>query len=347
MKLSPLRIFSIKLAMFSVALAYLAVDLFVWHGPVWNALHAGEQEASGVAEDAVTAPARVYGESISAEQLARYTAEQNWLRDRGTDITPGQRAGYLMDMVREAILRIRTRYNDKNLPDFSAAAAEEVERLASRARDRDDFERWLSSQGYTREQYTRKLALFMKMRAQLERALAPHCLVRDEDVAKHYELIKDDLRIPEHREVRHIFFATLDKNPDKVHARAASALRRLRAGEDFAALARRLSEDDASAEAGGELGVLYNDEHLALPELPLFGEHAAPADEPTLARSRWGWHILVAGPTQPSRIPSLDETRESLRSAIRSAQYELAVRAWFEEAIREAFSKKHLEIHVN
>lgn len=339
-KISSYKIFAIKLAIFSLTLAYLAGDLFLWRGAAWRTLHAGEK-ATGPAPLAV-----VYGEGISRDQLELYTAEQNWLRGR-TECSPAERTSMLMDMVRGAILRMRARYNDKNLPDFTAAAEQETTRLASRARSDEEFDQWLASQGMTRSQFTQRLEAAMKATAQLERAVRPLCEVADADVARHYELLKDELTAPAHRPLKHIFFATLGDDPEQVHQRALALMKQLEDGADFATLARKRSEDDHSAAHGGDLGEVYDDANFPLPELPLFGEEALPAGKLALAQSRWGWHILLPGEITPARQLSLDETRESLRTAIQSAQYELTTRAWFDSAIREAFSKKHLQLHAN
>ena len=340
-KLSSLKIFALKLALFSSMLLYLGVDLFLWHGPVWRAMYQRHENES----EREPALARVYGETITAGQLARYEAEQNWLRGQD-EAREGQKIVRLMELVRGEILRIRARYNDKNLPDFAAAAQEEVERLASRAKTPEEFDAWLEGMGMTRKGFTQKLEAIMKATAQLERATAPHCEVTDEDVAKHYEQVKEQLIAPASRALKHIFLATLEKDPEMVKQQALALMTQLEAGADFATLARTHSEDDHTAAAGGDLGVVQDDEHLALRELPLFGEQAAPAGQYTLAQSRWGWHILLPGEICPARQITLEEARESLRSAIRSAQYELAVKTYFDEAIREGFRKKHLQIHA-
>lgn len=341
MKISSYKIFAIKLAIFSLTLAYLAGDLFVWRGAAWRALHAGELGGERPAP-----PAVVYGEEVSREQLERYVAEQNWMRGR-TECSPAERTSMLMDVVRSAILRLRARYNDKNLPDFAAAAREEAERLAGRARSDEEFAQWLSSTGLTREAFTRRLEAAMKEAALLERAVRPLCEVSDADVARHYELLKDELVAPAHRPVKHIFFATLGDDPEQVHARALALMKQLEEGADFAKLARERSEDDHSAAHGGSLGEVYDDGHFLLPELRLFGDDALPAGQLALAQSRWGWHILLPGELTAAHRLSPDEARESLRTAIQSAQYELATRAWFDSAIREAFSKNHLQIHAD
>lgn len=343
MKLSALKIFALKLALFSGMLAYMAIDLFLWHGPLWRVLYpASPMELSP--EDAPMA--LVYGEKISAAQLNRYVDEQDWLSDRAQS-AEARRTALLMGMVRSAILRIRARYNDKNLPDFAAEAEAQVQQLASRAKSPEEFDRWLTEQGYgSREQFTQKLHAILKATSMLDRAVAPFCEVSDDDVAKHYELIRDELIAPAHRPLRHIFLATLDKDVEAVRTNAQHLLDKIERGEaDFAELARTHSEDDRTAPLGGDLGEVQDDSEFLLPELPLFGENALPAGKPALAQSRWGWHILLPGEIQPARQLTLDETRESLRTAIQSAQYELAVQNYLDQAIREAFHKKHLRIN--
>ena len=107
MKISSYKIFAIKLAIFSVTLAYLAGDLFLWHGMAWRTMYAGESKAPGELP-----LANVYGEGISREQLDRYVAEQNWLRGR-EECSPAERTSMLLDMVRGAILRMRALQRQK------------------------------------------------------------------------------------------------------------------------------------------------------------------------------------------------------------------------------------------
>ncbi len=338
MQLSSFKIFSLKLAIFGVVLAYLAVDLWIWHGPVWGVLHRG-----GEVRDR-NVVARVYGEPVTRQAYSRYIAEQSWLRG-GEDMGKDRRVSVLMDLVRGMIVRIRARYNDRNLPDFTGKAREEMQRLEKRAISPEEFDGWLKSQGYTRQTFQAKIARIMKGAALLERAVNPLCEVSDADADKHYELLRGQLTIPAHRRVRQIFLSTLDKKPANVQARAQELLNQLQAGADFERLARNNSEDDATAARGGDLGEVYDTPELLLPELPLFGEGAIPADTLSLARSRWGWHILLAGQIEPAREPSAEESRETLRTAIRSAQRELAVREYLEAAVKEAFRNNHLQIY--
>lgn len=342
MRLSPLKIYTLKLTLFSTVLAYLAVDMWWWHGPLWQAMHPQGDDTPAAKQNVV---AEVLGEQITAEQWERYVMEQNFMAGRAS-ADQLRRTSLLMDMVRAATLRIRTRYNDKNLPDCRSAAEEEVRRMASRARTPEQFEGWVRSQGYKSvEELTDRLEVRLRSLSQLERAIAPHCAVTDEDVAKHYELIKDQLVEPERRSVKHIFLETLGKDEQQVQQKAQELLARLQQGEDFQKLARECSEDLHSAPKGGELGIIRNDERRPLPELPLFGEQAIPAATPQMVKSRWGWHIIEAGEIAPARTLTLRECQDSLRSALISAQREIAIDTYFTTGVREAIRRQSIKIN--
>ena len=333
MKWTSAKIYVLKAAIIGTALGYMCLDLWVLHGPMYGFLHKDKQAA----EAAVV----VYGERISHGQLARHKAEQELIS--GRQKTPISMA---MDMVRSSLLRMRTRYNDNQLKHDRAAAEREVALLQSRAGSSAEFEQQLASQGYTRRQFTDKVEARQMQLALLDRNLAPHTQVDNAAIMAHYKQIKDELTIPASRPVKHIFIATLNRNADDARRAAELVVARLEAGEGFAELAAEVSEDAHTAPRGGSLGTVYDDALLPLPELNLFGDAAIPAGVPTLAQSKWGWHVILAGPITPAYTPSMDECRETLRTAIISAQRELGVKTFFDTLIKEAHRKQHIQIHV-
>lgn len=342
MKLSPLKVYTLKLTLFSAVLAYLAVDLWWWHGPVWHAMHSQELPE----QTTKTVVAEVLGENITAEQWTRYETEQNFLAGREIS-NELRRISMLMDMVRAATLRIRTRYNDKNIPNLRQDAEKEVARLASRARTPEEFEGWVRSQGYkNRQELTDKVEVRLRSLFQLERAIEPLCKVTDAEVEKHYHLLKDQLVLPAHRTAKHIFLETHGKDSQLVQQKAQELMMRLKAGESFYQLAREHSEDMHTAPQGGELGLIWNDDRRPLPELPLFDEGAIPAGALHLVQSRWGWHIIQAGEITPARRQTLAECRDSIRAALISAQREIAIDTYFTTGVREGIRRKNIKIHA-
>ena len=311
----------------------MVLDLWVLNGPLYGFLHKDKQAAA--------AAAVVYGERISHGQLARHKAEQEAVSGKSK-----ASISMMMDLVRASLLRMRTRYNDNQLPHDRSAAERAVAELATRAGNDAVFEQQLASQGYTRRQFTDKLEARQMEFALLNRNLAPHTEVDNAAIMAHYKQIKDELTIPASRPVKHIFISTLNRSSDDARRTAELVLERLNSGEGFAELAADSSDDAATASRGGNLGMVYDDALLPLPELNLFGENALPAGTPSLAQSKWGWHVILPGPITPAYTPSLDECRETLRTAIISAQREIGVNTFFDTLIKEGFQQKRIQIHV-
>ena len=142
--------------------------------------------------------------------------------------------------------------------------------------------------------------------------------VTDAEVAGAYERdLATRYTQPEQRRASHILFKVeRDATPEaaaKVESRARSVLRRARAGEEFAALAKTHSED-GSAAGGGDLnffgrGQMVKEFEDAAWALPVGGIS-------DLVRTPFGFHIIKVTDSRPGRTIPLDEVRGSLRERL-------------------------------
>src|SRR5262249_53105438 len=87
--------------------------------------------------------------------------------------------------------------------------------------------------------------------------------VDEAEIQRYYSAHQDDYRTPERVKVRHILIATPKPGPDgkvdqkavdDARAKAQDVLKQVKAGGDFAALAKKYSEDPGSKDNGGEMG---------------------------------------------------------------------------------------------
>lgn len=337
-KLSPFKLYALKLALYTGGLLYLGIDLFVWHGPLWRKMHESAQEE---AADTTPTVLTVYGEKFSEQQLNRRAAELHAVSN-----LPETQSWAEQDLINNALLRMRARYNDSRIPDFQEAAQQETKRLLARAEDGGQAAEWLSSQGYTEDAFANKLAAVMRQQYYLQQALKEQTAVSDAEVSSMAGQIADYLVMPESRKVSHIFLSTLHQNEELVQAKAEAILAQLQQNPQlFAELAAAHSEDSRTAKNGGDLGTLCVYPAHPLAELHLFGENAIAADTPTLARSKWGWHIVMAGEIQEPRMLEQDEYAESLRTAIISYKQSQAVDAWIDVNTQEAHKKNRIISH--
>jgi peptidyl-prolyl cis-trans isomerase D len=127
--------------------------------------------------------------------------------------------------------------------------------------------------------------------------------------------------LAEQRRAAHILIEVNDElNDQQAKAKLVAVQNRLEQGEDFAALAKEVSDDSGSAGEGGDLG-------FAGPGVydPAFEEALYALTENTVSapvRSEFGWHLIKLLDTQAPEVPSLASLEEKLKRDIKAGQVE-------------------------
>ena len=101
-----------------------------------------------------------------------------------------------------------------------------------------------------------------------------------------------------------------------VEARAAELAAEARGGADFAALAREHSEDEATAEDGGDLGMFGRGRMVAEVEAAAFDLEVEAVSDPV--RSAIGFHVLRVTEKQEETRQPLDEVREAIENTLKN-----------------------------
>lgn len=133
-----------------------------------------------------------------------------------------------------------------------------------------------------------------------------------------YLVKKDAYTNPPQVSAAHILFDTTGKKytPEEAHRKAVETRAKLVAGADFATLARELSDDRVSGEAGGELGWFVEKQMD-----PAFGAAAfalqKPGDLSDPVRSAFGWHIIKLEGKRPAVLQPYSEVREKILADLR------------------------------
>lgn len=91
---------------------------------------------------------------------------------------------------------------------------------------------------------------------------------------------------------------------------AREIAKKLANGEDFAALARELSEDEGSRDAGGNLGYFTNDMLEAKFTKVAFATKKGEISDPF--ETEYGWHILQVQDRRKASQPSFDDMRSEI-----------------------------------
>jgi peptidyl-prolyl cis-trans isomerase D len=178
----------------------------------------------------------------------------------------------------------------------------------------------------------------------------PQVTASDSELAKYFDAHKNDFKVPEKRKIRfalidvdalkakvtvppadieraynnnieqyttpeqirasHILFKTEGKDDAAVKAKAEDVLKQARAGADFSELAKKYSEDDASAKNGGDLD--YFARGKMVPEFDQAVFAMQPGQISDLVKTPFGYHIVKLADKKPGSTRTLAEVRPQL-----------------------------------
>jgi peptidyl-prolyl cis-trans isomerase SurA len=113
------------------------------------------------------------------------------------------------------------------------------------------------------------------------------------EVEDFFQTIKDSLPIVQAKfQIAHIFVnpKTGDRIKQKAKAFALSLLDSIKAGKDFATLAKKYSDDPGSAQNGGDLG--FQKRGVLVPEFEATAYSLAPNQISNVVESQFGYHII-------------------------------------------------------
>ena len=155
-------------------------------------------------------------------------------------------------------------------------------------------------------------------------ALAASQVIGDDAVADFYQKNAAQFATPEVAHARHILVRVDEKasaeDQAKAKAKIEAVAARLKAGEDFAAVAKEVSEDPGSAVQGGDLGWFQHGQMVPEFDKAAFalktGEVSAPV------KTQFGWHLILLEERKEAGQKPLDEVKDQIRR--RLAQDEAA-----------------------
>jgi peptidyl-prolyl cis-trans isomerase D len=141
-------------------------------------------------------------------------------------------------------------------------------------------------------------------------ALRAKVTISPSDVERFYTSNLEQYTTPEQVRASHILLKTEGKDELEVKARAEEILKQVKAGGDFAELARKHSEDEASAKKGGDLD--YFGRGRMVPEFDQVVFSMTPGQTSDLVKSQFGYHIIKLVDKKPSITRPLADVRQQI-----------------------------------
>ena len=156
--------------------------------------------------------------------------------------------------------------------------------------------------------------------------------VNEDQIKEYYEDNLDTFKEKKQVKARHILFRLAEnaskEEEDKVKQRAASVLQQARGGADFAALAKKYTEDPSGKENGGDLGYFSAGQMVKPFEEAAFKLKKNEISD--LVKTSFGYHIIKVEDVKEQKTKTLEEARgqiiaKLLKTATTDLAYEKAL----------------------
>ena len=185
------------------------------------------------------------------------------------------------------------------------------------------FDQALQQAGITEEQLRQQIREQLPIQKVQER-VAGGAGPSQEEVEQFYEQNKAaQFTTPETRCTRHILF-----NKDQKE-KAEEVKKQLENGGDFAALAKKYSQDPGSAEQGGDLGCIGRGETVPNFEEAVFGAEQGEIVGPV--ETEFGYHVIEVTDIQEEATQPLSEVEAQIRDQLTTEAQSEEFTAWLQK----------------
>lgn len=323
----------------ALLLAYLAGDFFVFNGPLKKAVHTLNPDSPQSIEQARKegVVARVGKRPISASQVERaafesLTLEGKFLKNlTEAERLAAQRAA-LEQLIQEELLLAEIHALDKPVEVGMAEVDEQLGRLTARfAGDRDALISAMKSQGISSESALRdRIATRIRVEKHVAAKISATAgTPTEEEVKKWFDANGKEIALPERVEARHIFIPSISgPPPEEAKKTLEEALAKITSkAKAFPDLAKEISQDPSSKDHGGNLG--WMSRARLSPDLaePLF---TLPVNQPTLVRSRLGWHLIEVTARKGAEPRPFEDAKGEIIAALEAVKRRDAIRSYRE-----------------
>jgi peptidyl-prolyl cis-trans isomerase SurA len=212
--------------------------------------------------------------------------------------------------------------------------------------DGAQFEQALGEQGYTLASYRKDLKRQILRLKVVNTAVRARINVSDEEVRAFYDQSARQSGGHRQAHVRHVLVLVPDGSKDAEIERrrriAARVVEEARGGEEFAQLAKRYSEDDATKNDGGDLGWVKEGE--GLPEA--FAEVVFSMDTPKEVRgpirTDKGFEVVQLVERKEGDVRPFDEVKDQLKQQLYGQQLDKQTNQWLQELRKKAHVDERL-----
>jgi peptidyl-prolyl cis-trans isomerase C len=325
-----MKAFPWRFAIYFILGLWLALDFYVWDGPIRKRLAVAA--SGGSQAEGVGLVARVYGYPITRIQLQRRLREMMFTR--GEDWQ--QLSSAAQDQMRQ--LALEALIDDQLIRSFRTMNGVDDPPSPSQAAELSTlFQAELEASGGAAERMAAQLVTPEDLQAEARAAALDeqwieekiqHRLAEIDDVAVNSALQESTETRPQRWKVAHLFLSGHEPTKPDRSAEMQQLKAKLDAGEPWQTLALS-SDDERSKKNGGALGWITAERAPA--DFIQHLQSMQPGQTSEVVRTKLGWHILRLEAVEIARLKTNAERSEETRARLLSTRRQAATQSLLAE----------------
>ena len=266
--------------------------------------------------------ARVNGETIGKTEFEN--AIKNVEGRAGQPVPANERdrvyRGVLDQIIAYRLLTQEMRSRKIDIPETDIDAR--IAQIRQQFPSDDAFKQTLAQQNMTLQQLRDDATSDMRVAKMLDQEVKTTGAVEPKDVSAFYEQNPDKFKQGERVRASHILIRAPEnadeKTKQEARAKATDVLKQVKAGKEFAELAKHYSQDPGSAANGGDLGYFTQGQMVGPFEQAAFG--LKPGTVSDIVETPFGFHIIKVADKQASRTIPLEEVKPQIEQFLQNQQ---------------------------
>ena len=339
----------------------LTLSLSLLAAPLGFAADAKKNPAPAAAEKAAVKPAAPKAPAITdpvavveGAEIKKADLEEAFTTVVRSQGMPPEQAGAMPEGQKMQIYRkiLDDMIIDKLISKRSAAVKVEdaevtamIDKIKKNLGSDEEMEKQLKASGQTLEKVKGNILNQLRAQHWVDDQVKGKDAVTDADAETFYKANPDQFKQPEKVRASHILVTvTPDAKPEVVVEKEKAAqgiLARVKKGEDFAALAKELSEDPSAKQNSGDLDFFTKDQMVKEFSEAAFGMKKDDVSKEPV-RSQFGYHIIKVTDRKEAETIELEKAKPQLLSFLQRQKKQEAV----ETLVRGIREKAEVKVNL-
>lgn len=261
---------------------------------------------------------------------------QNCADDKINGMVEDQKKNLLRAMIDQSLLVQRGKDLDINVDTDVIKELDQI-RQQNGLTSMDALQKALEGTGANWEDYKQHIKNQILTQKVIQQEVGPTVKIGNDEVQKYYQAHKDEFVRPEEVDISAIFLNTENKSPQEViaiKAKADALEKRIKAGEDFSALAKRFSEGPTATD-GGELGEFKRGEMDAGIEKIVFAMKKGDSTDVLTVSN--GLQILRVNQHFDAGLQQFSKVEDDIENQLYQSRIQAAMRTYLTQLRKDSY----------